>query len=129
MLSCMVDHLCGLSTHWNNIPLWYLSEDCPLVEVWGFIIFECHLVARSEQLFGRNQISSFVKLLASSLVLVKVYRLVDKGPSSCSLVMVRAYWLDDKDTTSCSLVLIRVYWSDDKALTSASHQYEPGCIS
>lgn len=43
------------------------------------IIFECHLVTRNELLVGRNQTFSLVKLLISSLVLVKIY------------------WLDDQD--------------------------------
>ena len=95
----------GLSICWKYLPLWYLSADRPLVEVWGFIILERHLVARSDRSIGRNQTSSLVKSSASSLVLVRVY------------------WLDDEGPPSCSSVKVRVYWLDDKGLTPASHQY------
>ena len=63
------------------------------------IIFEYHLVTRSEVLVGHNQTSSFVKLSALSSVLVRMYWLDDKGLLLCSLIIVRAYWLDDKETS------------------------------
>ena len=34
LLTCMVDYLCGLSTRRENILLWYLFADHPLVEIW-----------------------------------------------------------------------------------------------
>ena len=86
----MVDNLCGLSTHRKNIPLWYLSADCPLVES-----VRC------------NQTSTLVKLSASSLVLVRVYWLDDEGSLLCLSVMVRVYWLDDK---RAPLGCHRVWW-------------------
>ena len=76
-----------------------------------FIILERHLVTKSELLVGCNQISSLVKTSASSLVLVRVYWLDDKGsPLEC-------YWVDDKGA------LLEYHWVDSKGLTPASYHY------
>ena len=53
-----------------------------------FIILERHLVTRSELLVGCDQTSSFVKLSASSSVLVRVYWLDDEG----SPLVCHWYW-------------------------------------
>ena len=55
------------------------------------IILEGHLVIKSELLVTPNETSSFVKLPALSLVLIRVYLLHNKGLSSCLLVIVRTY--------------------------------------
>ena len=73
----------------------YVLCTCRSYEV---IIFECHLITKSELLIGCNQTSFLMKLSALSLVLVRVYWLDNKGSSLYLLVMVRVYWLDDKRT-------------------------------
>ena len=42
LMNCVDDRLCGLSTHWNYLPLQYLSADCPFVEehLWNIIGFD-----------------------------------------------------------------------------------------
>lgn len=50
------------------------------------IIFECQLVTRSKLLIGRKQTSFFVKLLALSLLLVRIYWLDNNSP------LLVCYW-------------------------------------
>ena len=94
-------------TYVKYLPLWYLSTDRLLVKVWGFIILKRQLIIKSELSVGHNQTFFLLKSLTSSLVLVRVYLLDNKGSSSCSLVLVRIYWLDDK---GAPLKYHQVWW-------------------
>ena len=69
-----------------------------------FIIFEYHLITKSDLSVRRNQASFFMKLLTLLSVLVRVY------------------WLDNKSSPFCLIVMIRVYWLDDKRVPLGCHQ-------
>ena len=83
---CLLANLCGRSPIWS-IYIWEVSSAlvsiCVVSTCRGmrFIIFKRHLVIKSELSVGCNQTSSLVKSSASSLVLVKVYWLDNKGSS------------------------------------------------
>ena len=44
----------------KDLPLWYLSADYPLVEIWGWIIFGRHLVVKRDRIAWCSQTSFFV---------------------------------------------------------------------
>ena len=111
LMTCMDDHLCGLSIHWKYLLLQYLTADHPFVKVWGFIILKRYLMIRNNRLVRCNQTSFFVKTSASSLILVRVYWLDDKGlPLEC-------HQIDDKGA------FLECHWVDDKGLTLVSYCY------